>query len=57
MFRVLHVEDNPIYRMVFKDQFNQYFPTLIFDEATSGDEALEKIRAAPPKPFLWTCAC
>jgi CheY-like chemotaxis protein len=52
MFRVLHVEDNPIYRMVFKDQFNQYFPTLIFDEATSGDEALEKIRAAPPQAIF-----
>ena len=49
MFRVLHVEDNPIYRMVFRDQFSKFFPTVIFEEATGGDEALEKIGAAPPQ--------
>jgi CheY-like chemotaxis protein len=49
MLRVLHVEDNPIYRMVFKDQFSQHFPNLIFDEATNGDEAIEKIKTAPPE--------
>jgi two-component system, response regulator YesN len=48
MSRVLLVEDNPIYRMVFHQQFKEHFPAAVIDVAGSGDEALQKIRQAPP---------
>ena len=48
MSRVLLVEDNPIYRMVFHQQFKEHFPVAVIDVAGSGDEALQKILQAPP---------
>ena len=48
MSKVLLVEDNPIYRMVFHQQFREHFPALVIDVAGSGDEALQKIHQAPP---------
>ena len=48
MSRVLLVEDNPIYRMVFHQQFKEHFPDAVIDVAGSGDEALQKIHQAPP---------
>ena len=48
MVRVLLVEDNQIYREAFKESLSQHFPTLLIDEAENGDEALQKINAAPP---------
>jgi len=46
--KVLLVEDNPIYRMVFHQQFKEHFPASVIDAAGSGDEALQKIHQAPP---------
>ena len=48
MLRVLLVEDNPIYRMVLKDQLSQRFPKCTIDEAKSGEESLIMIDTAPP---------
>ena len=48
MLRILLVEDNPIYRMVLKDQLSQRFPGSTIDEAKSGEESLLMINAAPP---------
>ena len=48
MLRVLLVEDNPIYRMVLKDQLSQRFPKCTIDEAKSGEESLIMINTAPP---------
>ncbi len=48
MLRVLLVEDNHVFRKAFKENLSQHFPTLLIDEAENGDEALQKINAAPP---------
>ncbi len=48
MVRVLLVEDNRNYRKVFKDNLCELFPSAIVDEAENGEEALQKINAAPP---------
>jgi YesN/AraC family two-component response regulator len=46
--RILLVEDNRIYREVFKDFLRQQFQGISIDEAKNGDEALQKIKATPP---------
>jgi len=48
MLRVLLVEDNRHYRKIFKDNLSEVFPSMIVDEAENGEEALQKINAAPP---------
>jgi two-component system response regulator YesN len=48
MLRVLLVDDNRSYREAFKENFCRHFPTLLIDEAENGEEALQKINAAPP---------
>jgi len=48
MLRVLLVEDSRNYRRVFKDNLCELFPSMIVDEAENGEEALQKINAAPP---------
>jgi YesN/AraC family two-component response regulator len=48
MLRVLLVEDNRIYREIFKEHLCQHFPALLIDEAENGDEAFQKIQAAQP---------
>jgi DNA-binding NarL/FixJ family response regulator len=48
MLRVLLVEDNRTYRKVFKENLCQQFPTMLIDEPENGDEAMQKVNAAPP---------
>ena len=48
MLRALIVEDNPHFREIFKTIFHNKFPFLIFEEAGSGQEALQIFRRMPP---------
>lgn len=48
MLRVLLVEDDGIFREAFKGDLCEHFPSAVVEEATSGDEALQKIRAVLP---------
>ncbi len=47
-FRILLVEDNDIYRELFKNVLKRAFPNLAIYEATDGREALYKIDAFLP---------
>ncbi len=49
MLRVLLVEDNEVYRSVLKGNLIKHFPSMVIDEAVSGEEALQKVRAAAPQ--------
>jgi two-component system response regulator YesN len=48
MLRVLIVEDNQIFREAFKARLNDHFPSMVIEEASNGDEALQKVGEAPP---------
>jgi len=48
MLRVLLVEDNRIYREVFKGALHQHFPGISIEEADNAEEALKKIMAGTP---------
>jgi DNA-binding NarL/FixJ family response regulator len=48
MLKVLLVEDNRIYREIFKDRLRQHFPLMSFAEAGNAEEALIKLRGTPP---------
>jgi len=48
VLRVLLVEDNRIYRDVFKESLCKHFPTVVIDEAGNGEEALQKMSMTPP---------
>ena len=48
MLRVLIVEDNHIFREAFKKRLNDNFPSMVVEEASNGDEALQKIGRTPP---------
>ena len=48
MLKILLVEDHRIYREVFKDFVFAHRPGMIIDEAQNGEEALNKIKEAPP---------
>ncbi len=48
MLRVLLVEDNRIYREAFKESLGDHFPSMVIDEAATGEEALQKINVQPP---------
>jgi two-component system, response regulator YesN len=49
MQRILLVENNRSYREAIKENLVRQFPSLIIDEAENGDNALKKVRAAPPQ--------
>ena len=44
MSKILIVEDNATFRQTILGLLKLRFPTLIFEEATNGEEALQKIR-------------
>ncbi len=46
--RILIVEDNDIYRELFKNSLQRSFPELAIDEATDGLGALYKVNAFSP---------
>ena len=48
IFKLLIVEDSKNYRLVFKELLKDQFRTAIIEEAASGEEALEKIKAFLP---------
>ncbi len=48
MLRVLLVEDNDVYRKALKENLSKHFPSMVIDEAASSEEALQKVKAAPP---------
>ena len=48
MLRVLLVEDNPIFREVFKKNLELHFPAMLITEAGNSDEALQKINETSP---------
>jgi len=48
MSRVLIVEDNRIFREVFKQRLCDHFPSIVIEEAANGNEVLEKINKNRP---------
>jgi YesN/AraC family two-component response regulator len=49
MLRVLLVEDNRVFRQVFKENLLRHFPSLLIGEAESSEEALQKINETSPQ--------
>ena len=49
MLRVLLVEDNQVFRQVFKENLLRHFPSLLIGEAESSEEALQKINETSPQ--------
>ncbi len=47
-FKVLIVEDSPLFRQVFKETLQFQFPLIEIDEAGGGEEALQKIETFSP---------
>jgi len=48
MLKVLLVEDNHIFREEFKKSLYDRFPSMVIEEAASGDEAFKKIKGVLP---------
>lgn len=49
MLRILLVEDNPFYRESLKQGLFAHFPSIIVEEAITGEEALKKVNGNPPQ--------
>jgi DNA-binding NarL/FixJ family response regulator len=47
--RTLIVEDNAPYREIIKDTLKTLFPTMIIQEASEGNEAIQKVSAFQPQ--------
>lgn len=52
--RILIVEDNDIYRELFRNSLQRAFPKLAIDEAADGCEALQKSTPFFPTSSSWT---
>jgi len=50
MFRVLLVEDNRIFRKMFKEILRQHFPSMLIEEAQTGKDAIDKLGGDPSPP-------
>jgi DNA-binding NarL/FixJ family response regulator len=48
MLRVLIVEDNRIFREAFKKRLGDNFPSVVIEEASNSEEALQEIKRASP---------
>jgi len=48
MIRILIIEDHQIFRGAFREVLQQRLPSIVIEEAGNGEEALQKIDAAPP---------
>lgn len=48
MLRALIVEDNLFFREAFKTSLHEHLPSVVIEEAGSGEEALQRIDGAPP---------
>ena len=53
MIHVLIVEDNHIFREAFREVLQERLPSLVIEEAGNGEEALQRIKEAPPD-FIFT---
>jgi len=49
MLTVLIVEDIQIHREIIKAELRSRFPSLVIEEAPTGEEALKKINVSPPQ--------
>ena len=49
MLTVLIVEDIQIHREIIKAELHGRFPSLVIEEASTGEEALKKINVSPPQ--------
>ncbi len=49
MLKVLLVEDNRHFRETFRHSLQEHFPSLIIEEATTGEEALQKLNGGLPR--------
>jgi two-component system invasion response regulator UvrY len=50
--RVLLLLNNRIIQKGFKENLEKYFPFMIVEEAGSGEEARQRIKASPPEVIL-----
>jgi len=48
MYKILIVEDNDNFRQTLRSLLDSRFPSMSFEEARDGSEALEKVRAFDP---------
>ena len=48
MLRVLIVEDNKIFREALKNRLDDNFKSMVVEEASNSEEALQKINKVPP---------
>ncbi|MBI4596565.1 MAG: response regulator transcription factor [Candidatus Tectomicrobia bacterium] len=48
MFKTLIVEDNDYFRQSLKDILTERFPSMIIEEASNGEEALQKVKTLLP---------
>lgn len=49
MFKTMLVEDNSLFRSVFKEGLKSRFPSMAITEAGDSEEALKEIGARPPQ--------
>ncbi len=42
MFKILLVEDNQQFRKALKQELSEWFPSIVIEEASDGNEAMEK---------------
>lgn len=52
MFQTLLVEDNQRFRRVLKIELNEWFPSMVVEEAKDGREAMEKVESLCPTLVL-----
>ncbi len=48
VFRVLIVDDSPLFRQTLKEMLQVRFPSVDIQEATDGEKARQKIKNSPP---------
>ena len=49
MLKVLIVEDTQVHREIIKAELRGRFPSLVIEEAPTGEEALKKLNVFPPQ--------
>jgi len=49
MFHILLVEDDGYFRKTLRQELSQWFPSIIIEEASDGQEAMEKMDSFSPQ--------
>ncbi len=49
MFHILLVEDDGHFRTILKQELTQWFPSILIEEASDGQEAIEKVESFRPR--------